>query len=58
MNSNELSKQMREIYGDGMVHCSLCVNKDCELRDEIDGGCYAGRELTNYENIFDKESED
>lgn len=32
-----------------MVHCALCVNKDCEHRDELDGGCYAGRERTDYE---------
>ncbi|MDE6150314.1 MAG: hypothetical protein K2F81_09555, partial [Ruminococcus sp.] len=44
-----LSKQMRSLYGDNMVHCSLCVNKDCEHRDELDGGCYASRERTDYE---------
>lgn len=49
VDSNELSKQMRDVYGDDMVHCSLCVNKDCKHRDELDGGCYAGRELTDYE---------
>lgn len=49
MDDKILSKQMRSLYGDDMVHCALCVNKDCEHRDELDGGCYAGREHSDYE---------
>lgn len=49
MNSETLSEQMRLLYGNNMVHCSLCVNKNCEHRDELDGGCYAGRQHTDYE---------
>ncbi len=50
MDAKTLSQQMREIYGDGMVHCSLCMNKDCEQRDELDGGCYTGKESSDTHN--------
>ncbi len=43
MNKENLLNQINSICGEGMVHCSVCTDKGCSQRDELDGGCYAGK---------------